>query len=97
MYYFYTLFLINIILKKEIVRKIYLKKRQKLSSSKFKRESMTLVKNTIAVMKKYRPKCIHCFLPIHSKGEINTMPIIEYCWENNISVVVPICNFETEH
>jgi len=59
-------------LKKDIVRKTYLKKRQELSSSKFEEESSQLVQNTIELIKKYKPECIHCFLPIHSKGEINT-------------------------
>ena len=79
---------------KDIVRKKYLKKRQELSSSKFEEESSQLVQNTIELIKKYKPECIHCFLPIHSKGEINTTPIIQYCWKNNINVVVPVSNFE---
>ena len=58
-----------IILKKDIARKTYLKKRQELSSSKFEEESYQLVQNTIELIKKYKPECIHCFLPIHSKGE----------------------------
>ena len=81
-------------MKKDIVRKTYLKKRQELSSSKFEEESSQLVQNTIELIKKYKPECIHCFLPIHSKGEINTTPIIQYCWKNNINVVVPVSNFE---
>jgi len=81
-------------LKKNIVRKIYLKKRQELSSSKFEEDSSQLVQNTIELIKKYKPEYIHCFLPIHSKSEINTIPIIKYCWKNNINVVVPVSNFE---
>lgn len=81
-------------MKKDIVRKIYLKKRQELSSSKFEEESFQIINNVIELIKKYKPKCIHCFLPIHSKGEINTTPIIQYCWENNINVVVPVSNFK---
>ena len=83
-----------IILKKDTVRKTYLKKRQELSSSKFEEESSQLIQNTIELIKKYKPKCVHCFLPIHSKGEINTTPIVQYCWKNNINVVVPVSNFE---
>ena len=79
---------------KNIIRKTYLKKRQELSSSKFEEESSLLVQNTIELIKKYKPECIHCFLPIYSKSEINTTPIIQYCWEKNIDVVVPVSNFE---
>lgn len=81
-------------MKKDTVRKTYLKKRQELSSSKFEEESSQLIQNTIELIKKYKPKCVHCFLPIHSKGEINTTPIVQYCWKNNINVVVPVSNFE---
>ena len=80
-------------MKKVIARKIYLKKRQELSSSKFEEEASRLVKKTIELIEKYKPDCIHCFLPIHSKGEINTTPIIHYCWKNKINVVVPVSNF----
>ena len=83
-----------IILKKDTVRKTYSKKRQELASSVFEEESSQLIQNTIALIEQYKPDCIHCFLPIHSKGEINTTPIIQYCWKNNINVLVPISNFE---
>ena len=81
-------------MKKDILRKTYLEKRQALSSSKLKEASSQLVNNTIELIRQLKPKCIHCFLPIYSKGEIDTMPIIKYCWENNINVVVPVSNFE---
>jgi 5-formyltetrahydrofolate cyclo-ligase len=81
-------------LKKDIVRNTYSKKRQELSSSMFEEESFQIVQKTIELLKKYKPECIHCFLPIHSKDEINTIMIIQYCWKNNINVVVPVSNFE---
>jgi len=81
-------------LKKDIVRKTYLKKRQELTSSQFEEESFLIVQNTIELIEKYKPECIHCFLPIYSKDEINTILIIQYCWKNNINVVVPVSNFE---
>ena len=84
----------NIILKKDIVRKTYLKKRHSLPSTEFKKYSSRLIQNTIDLIKKYELKCVHCFLPIHTKDEINTLPIIQYCWKNNIKVVVPVSNFE---
>ena len=83
-----------IILKKDTVRKTYLKKRQELSSSELKEYSSRLIQKTIELIKKYELDCIHCFLPIHTKDEINTLPIIQYCWKNNIKVVVPVSNFE---
>ena len=81
-------------MKKDTVRKIYLKKRQELSSSELEEYSSRLIQNTIELIKKYELDCIHCFLPIHTKDEINTLPIIQYCWKNNIKVVVPVSNFK---
>ena len=81
-------------MKKNLIRKVYLKKREELSSYIFKEGSSILIKNLIGLINKYQPSCVHCFLPIHSKNEINTMPIIQYCWDNNIGVVVPVSNFE---
>ena len=86
--------LIDIIVKKDTARRVYIKKRQELSSSKFDEQSSLLVQNVIELINKYRPKCVHCFLPIHSKGEINTSSIIQYCWNTSINVVVPMSNFE---
>ena len=84
----------NGILKKDIIRQDYAKKRQELSSLQFQEASSKLIQNTIELIKKYNLKCIHCFLPIESKDEINTTLIIQYCWENNIHVVVPVSNFD---
>ena len=84
----------NGILKKDIIRQDYAKKRQELSSLQFQEASSKLIQNTIELIKKYNLKCIHCFLPIESKDEINTALIIQYCWENNIHVVVPVSNFD---
>ena len=81
-------------MKKDTARKIYLKKRQDLSLSEFEENSSRLIQNTIELIKKYDLKFVHCFLPIHTKSEINTSPIIQYCWKNNIKVVVPVSNFE---
>jgi len=81
-------------LKKDIVRKTFLKKRQELSSSLFEELSSQVIQNTIELIKQLKPQCIHCFLPISTKGEINTMPIIQYCWDNQINVAVPVSNFE---
>ena len=81
-------------MKKDLIRKIYIKKRKELPSSIYEKGSSLLIKNLIELINKYQPGCVHCFLSIHSKNEINTMPIIQHCWKNNIGVVVPVSNFE---
>lgn len=83
----------HIILKKETARKIYQKKRQDLSTLQFEENSSLIIGNLIEFIKKSKPTCIHCFLTINQQNEINTKPIIEYCWENHIDVIVPVTNF----
>jgi 5-formyltetrahydrofolate cyclo-ligase len=78
---------------KDIARKTFLKKRQGLPNSVFDEDSSQLIIKIIELINESKPQCIHCFLPILSKGEINTMPVIEYCWQSNINVLVPISNF----
>lgn len=80
-------------MQKNIIRKIYLNKRQELSSSIFKEKSSRLIEDTVSLIDKDRPKCVHCFLPIFAKDEIDTTPIIQYCWDNKISLLVPVSNF----
>ena len=73
--------------------KIYQKKRLDLSSLQFDEDSSLIVRNLIGLIQKLKPASIHCFLTINQKNEINTKPIIEYCWENHIDVIVPVTNF----
>ena len=80
-------------MKKETARKIYQKKRQELTSLRFEEDSSVIINNLIELIKKFKPACIHCFLTINQKSEINTKPIIEYCWENHIDVIVPVTDY----
>tara|TARA_B100001175_G_scaffold293820_1_gene280595 strand:- start:593 stop:1180 length:588 start_codon:yes stop_codon:yes gene_type:complete len=81
-------------LEKKSIRKSYFKKRKELSNSKFQEESEQIIKNMITLIKNFSPKCVHCFLPIKTKYEIDTLPIIKYCWYNNIDVLIPVSDFE---
>lgn len=81
-------------MKKDLIRKIYLKKREDLNSATLSEYSSNLINNTLCIFEEFQPKCLHCFLTIHSRWEINTKPIIEYCWKNKIDVLVPVCNFK---
>ena len=59
----------TIILKKDIVRKIYLERRKKLSSSKFEEESSQLVQNTIELLKNISLNVFIAFYPSIQKGK----------------------------
>ena len=80
-------------MKKEFIRKIYSDKRRKLHQLKFKKDSEIVINSLIELIKKLKPSCVHCFLTIEQKKEINTRPIIEYCWKNDIDVIVPVSDF----
>jgi len=82
-------------LEKELARKTFLRKRLDLSLNEFRLLSARLIINVIELIEEQKPKCIHCFLPIDSKTEIDTNGIIEYCWDNGIKVVVPVSDFKT--
>ena len=78
-----------------MVRKTFLQKRLELSLNEFQLLSFHAIKNVIELIEKEKPKCVHCFLPIDSKTEIDTKAIIKYCWENGIKVVVPVSDFKS--
>ena len=95
MQYFYDVFIKKVILEKEAIRKIYFDKRRNLSLNEFQLLSAHLIKNVIQLIKDLKPQTIHCFLPIESKLELDTQPIIDFCWRNNINVVVPVSDFNS--
>lgn len=80
---------------KSDLRKLYLYQRASLSL-----EEKQEIDNQLLGWFKQLPlreiKCLHIFLPILSKNEIDTWPMINYVWENypHITVVVPVANFK---
>jgi len=93
--YFCNDFINNVILRKDLIRKKYSDLRTKLDSEDFHFISDKICNQVIHHIQKSKPKTIHCFLPIESKLELNTLPIINYCLHNGIKVVVPVSDFKT--
>jgi 5-formyltetrahydrofolate cyclo-ligase len=81
-------------LKKNLARKLYLEKRAHLTKKQFKDFEKQTILNCIELIKKLKPKVVHCYLPISNKLEINTELIFKFCWNNNIKTVVPVSDFE---
>lgn len=81
-------------MKKNLARKVYLKKRRNLAKEQFNKLENETIFNCIQLIKDLNPKVVHCYLPINNKHEINTELIFEYCWTNEIKTVVPISNFK---
>jgi 5-formyltetrahydrofolate cyclo-ligase len=81
-------------LKKNLARKSHLEKRENLTKEQFKDFEKQTILNCIELIKKLKPKVVHCYLPISNKLEINTELIFNFCWKNNIKTVVPISDFK---
>ncbi len=79
---------------KKDIRSIYLEKRTSISNE-------TKIELDTAILSQFKSlnlggiNLIHCYLPILSKNEINTLPIINYILEIGKEVVVPKSDFNT--
>lgn len=91
--YFYKQTVNIDVLKKNQVRKSFLEKRKNLSKTKNNQNNSLIQASTINLIKSLKPKSIHCFLPILSQNEIDTFPIIKFCWENQIIVIASVSDF----
>ena len=73
------------------LRKLYFQKRKTLSDS----EVMEFNKKINLSFIDFLPqdiKTVHIYLPIRSKVEIDTWPLIHGLWTKNIQVVAPLMN-----
>lgn len=95
--YFYKQSVNIDVLKKNLVRKTFLEKRRNLSKENLISFEKRVIDKTISLLNEIKPTTIHCFLSIKNKNEINTQPIIDFCFSNNIRVVVPKSDFNTRN
>lgn len=79
---------------KNEIRKLYLNKRKALSDGKVK-EFNQKIKFQFDNFLPGKIKTVHIYLPIQSKSEIDTWPIIHGFWKKNIRVVAPVMNVQT--
>lgn len=74
---------------KSALRKLFIQKRKTLSDKEVKNFNQKIK----VQFDNFREiKTIHIYLPIQSKLEIDTWPLIYSLWEKNILVVVPVMN-----
>lgn len=74
-------------LDKKRLRQQVLKQRAKLDSQARLGFDQNLYEQCCQIIKAQNPKRVHIYLSL--EGEVNTQKIIEYCWQNEITVVVP--------
>ena len=78
---------------KHELRKLYLQRRLEIT----KEERLVLDFKIHSQFDRFLPsqiKTLHIYLPIESKGEIDTWPIIHRMWVKNIQVVVPVMDIK---
>lgn len=77
-------------------RKIYTEKRKKLSDSTLKLESERILIRLTEIID-FKNKTVSLFLPIQSKREVDTYPLLELKNELNVRFVLPVADFETNN
>lgn len=76
-------------LSKSELRKHYLAERQSFSEVDIEEYSNTIFDSFLKYFDLSIVKKVHCFLPIKKFKEINTHYLIDYFWQNDITVYVP--------
>lgn len=76
-------------MKKSELRTYYLEQRRTLSPKERLWASQKIVENFILQFNPIENQCVHCFLPIDKFAEIETQPLIDYCFQHHIRVFVP--------
>ncbi|PTM03165.1 MAG: 5-formyltetrahydrofolate cyclo-ligase [Bacteroidetes bacterium] len=72
---------------KKILRLKMLQARLELSQAQKNSFYKNLEEQSIALIQRLSARSVHIYISL--KDEVNTQGIIEYCWENNIKVIVP--------
>lgn len=76
---------------KHEIRKLFLQKRKALSDREVKELNHKIESHFDSFLSR-DIKTVHIYLPIQSKMEIDTWPIIHELWAKNIRVVAPVMN-----
>ncbi len=74
---------------KQEIRKLFLEKRKALSFERAQEFNLQ-IKKQLEDFLPARVKTIHIYLPIESKAEIDTWPIIHGLWTKKINVAIPV-------
>ncbi len=73
----------SLMVNKSVLRDVYLQKRMMLASEEYERRNQLVRDNFLQSFSPKKFNSLHIFLPIASKKEVNTWPIIEACREIN--------------
>ena len=71
--------------------------RKRLSEDAYQQANQRLYEYLSAYLQKLKPKTVHCFLPIIKNLEVDTWPMIRHLQREQIRVVVPRSDLQTNH
>jgi 5-formyltetrahydrofolate cyclo-ligase len=79
-------------MKKEDLRKLYLKMRKDLPPEEIERRSEQIAERILEEIDFSKHNLVHCFLPINAKSEVNTHILITKLKENfpHIQIIIPV-------
>lgn len=63
-------------------------RRRELSSQMQQHAAQQLVTHAVSFLQKHHARCISLYLACD--GELDTQPLIEWCWQNEIKVCLPV-------
>ena len=81
---------------KEELRQFYLEKRNTIDISEFDVLTRKITEQLLNLNIWAADKTVHCFLPIETKNEFDTLPFIQSLWKLGCKVVVPVADFKTK-
>jgi len=84
----------EIVEKKQEVRQSLLKKRKKLTDDELETASRVICDRICHLDMFKDAEFVHVYLPIKSKKEVNTLPLIEEMFREHKRIVVPITEFD---
>lgn len=80
---------------KASLREALLQKRLSVSTKKWEKKSAIIVQNLKAFPPFYEAKCVHIFVSINERKEVNTHPLLRELLEEGTKVIIPITDFST--
>ncbi len=80
---------------KSVLRKILLNKRKAIPYDRWEALSTSVIDNLKNIPQFIEARCIHVFVSMNERNEVNTQPLIQELISRGIKVIVPITDFES--
>jgi 5-formyltetrahydrofolate cyclo-ligase len=78
----------NAEIKRAELRQKYREKRNSIGAIEQDQAAQALLEHCVAYPAFIKAKTIACYLP--NDGEVDTQKVMEYCWQHDISIVLPV-------